>query len=359
MSHFEHGAIDKGTKYLVDPASALRRTIYECPDCKRDVFVKKGKIKIPHFAHRKDKDNYCTYYNRNPTLDQRHKNAQLKLKQFLERGKEVEIGRRCACGCGYISNWGVTVLKNNTVKTEHKFKFNDSNKSADIAVLNSDKSIICIFEIVHKHYTREIDRPEPWHEIRADEINAIPSDTEMVVLTCVREKLRKECIDRQREQHEERLKQTREKELEEQKFQEWVKMEDERIKIIIERKEAEIRKLQDERNKQEEIQRKEKEEIHKKELEERKKRAEIQKQLEEKIKEEKQKREREYQKLLLDISKQVSPCMNCSPFRNWSKTQDHSWNWCRCENCVRIIKTKAKSIPEKTEVQLPTIPTLQ
>lgn len=242
MSHFEHGAIDKSTRYLVDPASALKRTLYECPDCKRDVFVRKGNIKIPHFAHRKDKDNPCTYYNRNPTSEQRHKNAQLKLKQFLERRKEIHIGRRCACGCGWTTNWGITVSPDEIVKCEHRFKFNESNKSADVAVLTSSMNIGCIFEIVHKHYTRESDRPEPWHEISADEVNAIPSDIEHVVLTCIREKIRPECIKRQRLENEERLKRMSEREKERQlneaRYQEWVKKENERIRIILEKEEA-------------------------------------------------------------------------------------------------------------------------
>lgn len=250
MSHFEHGAIDKTTRYLVDPVSALKRTIYECPDCKRDVFVRKGNIKIPHFAHRKDKDNPCTYYNRNPSSEQRHKNAQLKLKQFLERGKEIEIGRRCACGCGWMSYWGIAVSKGEIVKCEHRFKFNESNKSADVAVLTQSMNIGCIFEIVHKHYTLETDRPEPWHEIRADEINAIPSDIEHVVLTCIREKVRPECIERQRIEHEERLKQMSQREKERQiiesRYQEWVKKENERIKVSLEREaERKIKQEQD------------------------------------------------------------------------------------------------------------------
>lgn len=246
MSHFEHGAIDKTTTYLVDPVSALKRTIYECPDCKRDVFVRKGNIKIPHFAHRKDKDNPCTYYNRNPSSEQRHKNAQLKLKQFLERGKEIHIGRRCPCGCGWMSNWGITVLKDEIVKCEHRFKFKESNKSADVAVLTQSMNIGCIFEIVHKHYTRESDRPEPWHEIRADEINAIPSDIEDVVLTCIREKVRPECIERQKIEHEETLRQReKERQLIEARYEESVRKQNERIKLSLEREaERKIRQEQ-------------------------------------------------------------------------------------------------------------------
>lgn len=253
MSHFEHGAIDKNTTYLVDPASALKRTIYECPDCKRDVFVRKGNIKIAHFAHRKDKDNPCTYYNRNPSLDQRHRNAQLKLKQFLERGKEIHIGRRCACGCGWMSNWGITVSESEIVKCEHRFKFNESNKSADVAVLTQEKKIGCIFEVVHKHYTRETDRPEPWHEIRAEEINAIPSDAGHFVLTCIRETIRPECVERQRKIHEEKLKEIIEREKQQQIAEaQYLEKENERIKLKLEKAEQsnrERRKIEEEEHK--------------------------------------------------------------------------------------------------------------
>jgi hypothetical protein len=197
MSHFEHGAMDKGTKLLVDPKSALKRTRYECPDCHRDVHVKKGEIRPPHFAHHPDAANHCTYYNRNPTLTQKHKNAQIKLRQFLEQGNEITIKRPCVCGCGWASNFGITCLPSNSVKCEHRFDFNDSKKSADVAVLDSNNGIICIFEVVHTHYTQERDRPEPWHEIKADEINAISSDEKDIILTCIRQKIRRECIEKQ------------------------------------------------------------------------------------------------------------------------------------------------------------------
>lgn len=242
MSHFEHGAVDKQTKQLVDPQVAAKRILYECPDCTRDVFVRKGEIKIPHFAHRKDKNATCTYFNRNPSKDQQHRNAQLKLKQFLERGVEVEISRICIGNCGRVSNWGVNYRPGSIIKLEHSFKYNDSTKKADVAFLH-DKQIIVIFEVVHKHYTMEENRPEPWHEISAAEINMIPSDSTSVKLTCLRQKTCKSCIDRQT--REERLRIERqieynnrrsEREREEEKrYEEWVKRQDElmeqRIKL--------------------------------------------------------------------------------------------------------------------------------
>lgn len=197
MAHFEHGAIDKETSRLVDPTSALRRHPYECPDCHRTVHVRKGEVRVAHFAHTSDPSNPCTYYNRNPPRSQQHKNAQLKLKQFLERSCEINVARVCPCGCRWMSHWGITCDASTTVKCEHRFVFNDSNKSADVAVLKADGSILCIFEVVHTHYTREGHRPEPWHEIRADEINSIPSTAESIQLSCLREVLRPECIARQ------------------------------------------------------------------------------------------------------------------------------------------------------------------
>lgn len=197
MAHFEHGAIDKETSRLVDPASALKRHPYECPDCHRAVYVKKGPVKVAHFAHNPDPSNSCTYYDGIASRDQRHKNAQLKLKQFLERGCEVNVARVCPCGCRWISHWGVNCEPSTSVKCEHRFVFKDSNRSADVAVLNADGSILCIFEIVHTHFTREGHRPEPWHEIRADEINAIPSSAETIQLSCIREVYRPECLARQ------------------------------------------------------------------------------------------------------------------------------------------------------------------
>lgn len=206
MAHFEHGALDRTTHRLVDPGTALKRIWYECPDCHRDVNVRSGPVRAAYFAHRPDRLNPCTYYNHNPSADQRHKNAQLKLKQFLERGKEIDIGRLCPCGCRWVTKRGISCLPSNIVKCEHRFKFNDSNKSADVAVLDSSGNIVWIFEVVHTHYTQEADRPEPWYEIRADEINAIPSDSDNVFLACMRQVVRPECLAKQEAEHQALLK---------------------------------------------------------------------------------------------------------------------------------------------------------
>jgi hypothetical protein len=122
-----------------------------------------------------------------------------------------------------MSHWGVRNFRDRIAKCEHRFTFNESNKSADVAVLDSTGTFVCIFEVVHTHYTREIDRPEPWHEIRADEINEIPSDAKTIMLTCIRQVFRPECIARQaaeRKSAEERRKQREQERREEEARQE-------------------------------------------------------------------------------------------------------------------------------------------
>lgn len=207
MAHFEHGALDKTTGRLVDPHTAAKRTLYECPDCKRNVFARKGEVRVAHFSHCKDVENACSYFNRNPSRDQQHKNAQMKLKQFIERGVPINVKRPCVCGrCGIsavfllapgkeldVSPCGVRYPSSATVKLEHRFQFEGSTKIADVAVLD-DKAIACVIEVVHAHYTREMDRPEPWYEFMAKEINSISSDATEITLTCVRQKRTLTCI---------------------------------------------------------------------------------------------------------------------------------------------------------------------
>jgi hypothetical protein len=349
MSHFEHGAINKETNHLTDPISALQRTWYKCPDCHRDVNVKKGEKRLPHFAHRPDVTNPCTYYNRNPTLDQRHRNAQLKLKQFLERCREITIGRKCICGCGIVSNWGITCSINNAVKCEHRFKFNDSNKSADVAVVDPSGKIVCIFEVVHTHYTQERDRPEPWHEVRADEINAIPSNAENITIACIRQKIRPECIAKQTLERELRAKLLEEERVRNEEWRmkmeaqfiedtkRWKAKEQQRqkdleVKMQLRRTELELQRQQYERDSIE------------------RKRLAIIAEAERKVAEEK---ERESKRILSDNQKAlfkkhaavVQRCERCGPMAIWLGA---GFSIGRCYKCVNKINELVKQDVETT-----------
>jgi hypothetical protein len=236
MAHFEHGALDRETSKLVDPKYAAKRTKYECPDCKRDVFARKGDKRVPHFAHAKDSERPCSYFNRNPSLDQQHKNAQLKLKEFLNSKVEIEIGRYCMCGCHLMVFTTISASHTGEGRIEHTFTFNDSRKSADVALVDGNE-IHYIFEIVHTHHTRERNRPDPWFEIRAEDVNATESDSKEIVLTCIRQVRSPKCIEAEKVRNERlaKAKRIRIDRMSEhdRRFHEWVKMEDERMAIII------------------------------------------------------------------------------------------------------------------------------
>jgi hypothetical protein len=347
MAHFEHGAIDKETTKLVDPKYAVKRINYECPDCKRDVFVKKGKIKVAHFSHKKDNNRPCTYFNRNPSLDQQHRNAQLKLKEFLNNKIEIDIHRYCICGCGYNNGTIIPASHIWEGKTEYKFTFNDSRKSADVAlVFGTD--IEAIFEVVHTHYTRERDRPDPWFEIDAKQINTLASDSKKITLTCLRQLRSPECVKAEQVRNERLAKEERKRmermTEEDRKFREWCKMEEDRIALKL-AKEAEEQKIRDD------IRKKKEAEEQKKEAEERKIRAEFNTEITRRFKEENQKKldeelrkQQHYDNILKEASKSVPPCKDCNLFFIKWKTTEPSWDWCRCNKCKKTIKETAKQM---------------
>lgn len=184
MSHFLMGAINKNTNYYECPRFANKSNKYKCPSCENDVIFRKGEIKQPHFAHYKS-ESPCYYYNI-PNETQIHKDAKLLMKSLLDSKKNIYMFRNCNhCeqrnlryryqeNISYcISNDDYT--ENTKAVIEYKFNYNNSNKSADVALIDNDK-IKFIFEICYKNKTKEENRPEPWIEISAEDlINKINS----------------------------------------------------------------------------------------------------------------------------------------------------------------------------------------
>ena len=176
-SHFSMGALNKQTNEYEYPAIASKSNSYKCPDCDRDVTFKKGQIKRPHFAHKQN--DACNYYDR-PNESQIHKDAKNLLYSLLKNKIEFGITRSCVrCNgiyhvCGHYK--GNLISKDyyeiGTPKIEYSFKYNNSNKRADVALIvdehaDNDKLETCYFEICHTHATKECDRPNPWFEFDA------------------------------------------------------------------------------------------------------------------------------------------------------------------------------------------------
>ena len=316
--HFSMGAINKETEQYEYPKIANKKNKYKCPHCLKDVIFKKGKIKQPHFAHYKS-ENPCCYYDR-PCESQIHKDAKMLMKKILDDKCNIFIERNCnycqlnGQPLNYSDNYDIfsdDYTETTKAYIEYNFKYNDSNKYADIALLEND-TIKYIFEIYYKHKTLETDRPEPWFEIKAEDlINKINSgeiiDKEgNIYLECIRNykcdscQYKEEIEKKQYNEVLEKLK-TKEREQNLEKHELLLMIKEDYRKIELEAKLEEEKEK--ERIKREcEYKEKEKERI-KRENEYKQKEKE-----KEKLKEEKQKRLDEYNKKIIELNKICSIC---------------------------------------------------
>lgn len=204
-NHFYMGAINKLTNDYEYPKIADRNNKYKCPNCEKDVIFRKGQIKQPHFAHYKS-ESPCYYYDK-PSESQIHKDAKLLMKKLLDNKTYISINirckycenRHCPCDKGYDYDLSSDDYNENTKAViEYKFNHNNSLRSADVAFLENEK-IKCIFEICYKNKTKDENRPEPWFEIKAEDlinnINSIENiDENGVIIDCIRDFKCEECI---------------------------------------------------------------------------------------------------------------------------------------------------------------------
>ena len=182
-NHFSMGAINKTTNKYEYPKIANKINKYKCPFCEKDVIFRNGKIKQPHFAHYKS-ENPCSYYEK-PNETQIHKDAKLLMKTLLDNKRCINIYRKCYyCNSEesdsddsfiiydneeieYFLNIKIDEYNDTQANIEYKFNYNNSKKSADVALLKNNE-LKYIFEICYKNKTKEENRPEPWFEIKAE-----------------------------------------------------------------------------------------------------------------------------------------------------------------------------------------------
>jgi hypothetical protein len=342
-NHFCMGAINKTTNKYEYPKIANRINKYKCPFCEKDVIFRNGKIKQPHFAHYKS-DNPCSYYEK-PNETQIHKDAKLLMKTLLDDKKRIFIERECNyCHANgrpfnYSDDYEIfsnEYTENTKAYIEYKFKFNNSNKSADIALVENDK-IKYIFEICHKNKTLENNRPEPWFEIKAEclinNINSgeIIDEEGNIYLECIRHYKCDSCKDKEEYERKigseliEKL-QIKEKEQKLEK-NELLLMSNEdsrtiemQMKIEIEKENERIRRENEYKERVKFIEK----------LEEEKK---LQIEKEKKELEEKQKIKDEYNKKIIQLNKVCSICnINYCKCLTYNFVKDE-YNIIRCNSC--------------------------
>lgn len=191
MSHHHcMGATNKRTNEYEYPKIANKIDTYKCPTCDKDVIFRKGKIYQAHFAHKKS-NSPCNYYD-SPSESEVHKHGKLLIQTLLNKKQPIMVYRKCN-GCPQNQQMCALNLTSDQYTDdmcaveEHKFKYNNSYRSADVALLRNNE-ILVVFEIFHTSKTQEENRPEPWVEIHATDItDDIPLDQEgRIQLECIR-----------------------------------------------------------------------------------------------------------------------------------------------------------------------------
>lgn len=187
-SHLRMGALNKETNKYEYAKIAIKKNKYMCPECKRDVILKKGEIKAHHFAHYRT-ENPCTYYDR-PSESQIHKDAKMLMKTLLENKRHLCFNRTCK-KCKIIQKITVDSYTDNTkIELEYRFQYNNKLQIADVAYL--DDGLKYIFEICYRHKTLSEKRPEPWVEIDAESFINTAND-EISEIQCIRNEICKDC----------------------------------------------------------------------------------------------------------------------------------------------------------------------
>lgn len=192
--HFRMGAINIESKSYEYPKIASKENSYECPECAKKVILRKGLIKKAHFSHLKS-TNKCYFYDR-PNESQIHKNAKLLMKKLLDEKRSISFNRHCnSCkiyNSSIINKISVNIDLDTYVSSEsqieYKFYFNNSHKSADVALITR-LGTVYLFEILNTHRTLEKDRPEPWFELDANELINTVNNTdinEKINIICMR-----------------------------------------------------------------------------------------------------------------------------------------------------------------------------
>lgn len=201
MSHLSMGAINKTTNLYEYPKIAQKTNKYMCPECNRDLILKKGTQKVHHFAHYAS-NTPCMYYDR-PSESQIHKDAKLALKTVLNNRTDISFIRTCNHCNNVITVDMNAYTEDMNIIVEYPFKYNDKQQYADLAIINNGQ-IGYIFEICYRHKTSPDRRPEPWVEIDAESfiklINKNDTNSDGLFVDCIRKQECDECIEKEREE---------------------------------------------------------------------------------------------------------------------------------------------------------------
>lgn len=157
---------------------------YKCLSCKSSLILKAGTVKMWHFSHKAnekcvnrkdqmilgtfDKDGFLISSKGGGESDD-HITAKYKLYQWLhERRLITVLGPKCVNCSNCLPKVDIEYQDGDEIKPEYSTKSNNSNIRVDVAIVNNNEPRF-IFEICHTN--KSTNRPSPWFEIHASEIN--------------------------------------------------------------------------------------------------------------------------------------------------------------------------------------------
>lgn len=172
-----NGAIRVKTGYYELPEVAMKKEDYTCTLCRRTVFLRRGEINVPHFAHKHEGDP-CKYYDRSNTGESSaHQTGKLILKNILDTKRDFKVIRKCQrCDGKHIHQ---IPMDYTGVKLEGRV----SKGFADVLVVYADKDIA--FEVYHTHATDH--RDGEWYELTTKEISSKYSSEGPIEMNCMRQ----------------------------------------------------------------------------------------------------------------------------------------------------------------------------
>lgn len=241
-------------RYIL-PTNAYKKPnedAYKCCDkkCNGNLILCKGNKKEHYFRHFSGSNcerykNQCLEQKQND--NEKHEEAKLQLKSWLEQGKNIKINKVCArCKKESFECCTEPLTINSSFILEQRSFNGDNPIIYDIAHLQKN-NIIEAFEIYSSHLTNENNRPNniKWYDIKADEINdisySIKEDKEQIILTNIRFFKCKNCIKIEKKKIKDDIKEEfdlnckRQKQQEENERIELIKLEKQRI--ILEKQE--------------------------------------------------------------------------------------------------------------------------
>ena len=155
-------AVDECGNFIL-PSFANKGNTYTCPDCSKGVFLRKGEINKPHFAHYSD-DKPCNFYERTGESAD-HKNGKLLIRNMLEQKRHIIIGRKCY-SCRTNVDYVVPVDELTNIMEEYPL---ENHRRADVGCKFADGSLL-VFEVLHTSKTSELNRGGIWFELSTDEL---------------------------------------------------------------------------------------------------------------------------------------------------------------------------------------------